>query len=444
VNYFVILEDIGARKQTESLLARQRDDLERRVQLRSAELQRSESRLRTIFDTVPVAICEEDWSEVQRLLLDVRAQGVVDVATHLAAHPELVRACMRAVHVRQRNRQATALYEQLDGAYPLFDLQASQRGARDPGPFVDELVALWNGQRHISAKQVLHVRPEGTSDGQGVDVSLMMTVALPVLDDSDGMALICLADISEIDRLNAELDRSVAKLRQANQELETFTYSVSHDLKAPLRGIDGYSRLLMSEHKDRLDEEGRLFLSNIRQATQHMGALIDDLLTYSRLERRSQTLAEIELAGFVAEVLAPVRTELASRARPAVDLVVQVPAGLRARGDVQGLTLSLRNLVDNALKFSHGQDAPRVVVSATRVEDGVRLQVQDNGVGFDMKFHDRIFAIFQRLHRAEDYPGTGVGLAIVHTAMDRMGGRAWADSQPGHGATFYLELPEPA
>jgi PAS domain S-box-containing protein len=444
VNYFVILEDIGARKQTEALLARQRDDLERRVQLRSAELQRSESRLRTIFDTVPVAICEEDWSEVQRLLLDVRAQGVVDVAAHLAAHPELVRACLRAVHVRQRNRQATALYEQLAGAYPLFDLQASQRGARDPGPFVDELVALWNGQRQFSAKQVLHVQPAGASEGQGQDVSLMMTVALPTLDDADGMALICMADISEIDRLNAELDRSVAKLRQANLELETFTYSVSHDLKAPLRGIDGYSRLLMSEHKSRLDEEGHLFLSNIRQATQHMGALIDDLLTYSRLERRNQTLAQIELAGFVADVLAPVRTELTSRPGPAVDLVVQVPAGLCAHGDVQGLTLSLRNLVDNGLKFSRGQAAPRVVVSATRVEDGVRLQVQDNGVGFDMKFHDRIFAIFQRLHRAEDYPGTGVGLAIVHKAMDRMGGRAWADSQPGQGATFYLELPESA
>ena len=242
-----------------------------------------------------------------------------------------------------------------------------------------------------------------------------------------------------VQRRTAELDRSVAQLRQANQELETFTYSVSHDLKAPLRGIDGYSRLLLSDHQDRLDDEGRAFLGHIRQATQHMGVLIDDLLTYSRLERRDLTLNPLPLAALVDSALVGFQPDLAARG---VRLDIHIPPDLQARADAQGLTMSVRNLLDNALKFSATRQPPHITITGTRTEDGVLLAFQDNGLGFDMRFHDRIFAIFQRLHRAEDYPGTGVGLAIVRKAMERMGGRVWAVSQPGQGATFTLQLPE--
>jgi signal transduction histidine kinase len=233
----------------------------------------------------------------------------------------------------------------------------------------------------------------------------------------------------------------VMSTRQANKELETFTYSVSHDLKAPLRGIDGYSRLLLTDHRDQLDEEGREFLSHIRRATQHMGVLIDDLLSYSRLERRELTLAPLALAELVDGVLEPYRNDLAGQS---MELRVELPPGLCALGDAQGLAIALRNLVDNAIKFSRDRRPPRIEISAARVGTAVRLAVRDNGPGFDMKFHDRIFAIFQRLHRAEDYPGTGVGLAIVRKAMERMGGRVWAESAPGQGATFTIELPEAA
>jgi signal transduction histidine kinase len=139
----------------------------------------------------------------------------------------------------------------------------------------------------------------------------------------------------------------------------------------------------------------------------------------------------------VAAVVAGLKPDLDAAG---VQLEVQVDPGLQTRADEKGLTMALRNLLDNAVKFSRTRLPPRITITATRSKDAVELAVQDNGIGFDMKFHDRIFSIFQRLHRAEDYPGTGIGLAIVHKAVERMGGRVWATSQPGEGATFTLQL----
>jgi signal transduction histidine kinase len=241
--------------------------------------------------------------------------------------------------------------------------------------------------------------------------------------------------------LNADLERRVvartAELEAKNRELETFTYSVSHDLKAPLRGIDGYSRLLQEDHGDRLDEDGRRFLASVRHATQQMGQLIDDLLAYSQLERRALTFAPLRPRA-VFDAL-PIAYEDEIQARGAV-LSVDLP-DVAVRADANGLSQVLRNLIDNALKFTRGVNPPRIEVGG-RVADGkYLLWVRDNGIGFDMKFVDRIFDIFQRLHRAEDYPGTGIGLAIVRKALERMDGRVWAESRPGCGATFFVELP---
>jgi PAS domain S-box-containing protein len=426
--------DITARRQAEDEVRRLAVDLEQRVRMRTAELARSEARYRTIFETVPVSIGEEDWSAVQHLLRELRARGVIDGPAYFAAHPDFVQQCLSAVRVVRLNRKALNLHDAHGKQSELRDLQAFYPTPQDLPQFVGELEALWHGQRVHTAKKSL---PSLT----GRPLQLMMTMSLPAIDDEDGTALVCLVDISEIDRLNAELDRSLARLRQVNQELETFTYSVSHDLKAPLRGIDGYSRLLLTDHQAQLDEEGRRFLANIRQATQHMAVLIDDLLAYSRLERRDLILADLRLAPLVEGVLATYRQQGSAQG---LELRVEMPADLHARADAQGLTIALRNLVDNALKFSRHTQAPRIRIVGSRSAGLVHLAVHDNGAGFDMRFHDRIFAIFQRLHRAEDYPGTGVGLAIVRKAMERMGGRVWGESHPGQGATFTLELPEVA
>ena len=246
----------------------------------------------------------------------------------------------------------------------------------------------------------------------------------------------------EIRSLNTELEQRVAdrtaELEGKHREMEAFTYSVSHDLKAPLRGIDGYSRLLESDHADRLDEEGRFFVSMIRKATTHMGDLIDDLLAYSRVERGRPRLGPVEPASLLATVLDGAAGEVAAGA---VALTRSVESGLGVVGEREGLVLALRNLLDNALKFTAGRPGRQIEVGVRRAGGHALFWVRDNGPGFNMRYHDRIFEIFQRLHRVEEFPGTGVGLAIVRKAVERMHGRVWAESAPGQGATFYIELP---
>ncbi len=247
---------------------------------------------------------------------------------------------------------------------------------------------------------------------------------------------------NEVLRLNAELEERVqirtAELAAINKELETFTYSVSHDLKAPLRGIDGYSRLLLEDHLSQLDEEGQLFLHNVRKGVEQMSQLIEDLLAYSRMERRGLQGIPIGMRVLMERILAERAEDIqATGAQVRLEL-----ADLEARADPEGLAMVLRNLLDNALKFRHPDQAPRVEIRGQATGGLIQIAIQDEGIGFDMRFHDRIFEIFQRLQRAEDYPGTGIGLAIVRKAMLRMGGRIWAESAPGQGTTFFLELPQ--
>lgn len=237
--------------------------------------------------------------------------------------------------------------------------------------------------------------------------------------------------------LEARVAERTAELQALNQSLESFVYSVSHDLKAPLRGVDGYSRLLEDDCAERLDEEGRLFVANIRSGVARMGELIDDLLEYSRMERRNLTLDPVNPSELVEQLLAARSDELAENR---VTVHSDLPA-LHVLADPSGLGIALRNLVDNAIKFSKNTAEPRIDIGGRCEGDMALIWVRDNGIGFDMKYHDRIFEIFQRLHRLEDYPGTGIGLALVRKAMQRMGGRAWAESRPGEGATFYLALP---
>ncbi len=236
----------------------------------------------------------------------------------------------------------------------------------------------------------------------------------------------------------AQLAAANAELATANRELESFSYTVSHDLRAPLRGIDGYSSLLLEDHTTELTPEARRCLDLVRQNTQQMGQLVDDLLDFARLNRRpveKQPVRTGELARRVVE-------ELQSAER---DRQVQVAFGALpdCRADEAMLRQVYRNLVANAFKFTRKSDRPVIEIGSCErngEDEPTTYFVKDNGVGFDMKYTGKLFGVFQRLHRPEDYEGTGVGLAIVERIVQRHGGRVWAESAAGQGATFYFTL----
>ncbi|RAU17391.1 hypothetical protein DN062_13290 [Nitrincola tibetensis] len=238
------------------------------------------------------------------------------------------------------------------------------------------------------------------------------------------------------DVLEQRVEERTNALEAANQELEAFTYSVSHDLKAPLRGIDGYSQLLMEAYRNQLDEEGITFLRNIRDGVGQMHQLIEDLLSYSRIERKALQTQSFDVSLFVKEL---VEYSLKADPHPKAKITIGIPP-CQLELDPDGFALVMRNVLTNALKFSINQQLPRVEIRGRVTDTRFVLEIEDNGVGFDMKYHDRIFQIFQRLHRREDFPGTGVGLALVKKAMQRMGGEVRAESEPGKGALFILEF----
>lgn len=242
----------------------------------------------------------------------------------------------------------------------------------------------------------------------------------------------------KVEERTQQLNDSVQRLQTVNRELESFTYSASHDLRTPLRGIEGFSTLLLDEHAAQLDDQGRDYLQRIQRATRHMSQLVNDLLAYSRLQQMTEQIEPVQLPVFVQTVAAPFCDELEARQGR---LSVEMPEDLRVQADPKGLAIVLRNLIDNALKFTPANAAPRIRIEAQPLADRVRLSVSDQGIGFDMKHHDRIFGMFQRLHRQDQIPGTGIGLALVKKAVERMGGHIRAEAVPGQGARFEVDLP---
>ncbi|MBN2523082.1 MAG: GHKL domain-containing protein, partial [Bacteroidales bacterium] len=245
-------------------------------------------------------------------------------------------------------------------------------------------------------------------------------------------------NVQLIENLEKKVNERTSQLQVVNKELETFTYSVSHDLKAPLRGIDGYSKLLYDLYKPNLNKEAQYFIETIRSSTLQMNQLIDDLLSYSRLERSQLTRERIKIKDFVKSVLSIYNADLEVGN---FKIIINI-ADVELIADPKGLTIALRNLIENALKFTRGRAEPSIQVEVEEKDLSWIISVNDNGIGFDMQYHQKIFEIFQRLQRVEDFPGTGIGLAMVSKAMHRMQGRVWAESTPGMGSTFYLEIPK--
>lgn len=255
-------------------------------------------------------------------------------------------------------------------------------------------------------------------------------------------AVVAFSDITErkasdyaIRKLNDDLARRAAELAAANRELESFSYSVSHDLRAPLRSIDGFSQALLEDYGEGLDAVGKDYLRRVRAASQRMGTLIDDMLALSRLTRGEMIRTEVDLSEIAGKIASGLKASDPGRH---VEFVIQ--QGLTASGDARLLEAVLQNLLGNAWKFTSQAPSSRIEFGETAVGEETAYFVRDNGAGFDMAYVGKLFGAFQRLHAATEFPGNGIGLATVQRIVHRHGGRVWAEGEVGKGATFYFTL----
>jgi PAS domain S-box-containing protein len=242
-------------------------------------------------------------------------------------------------------------------------------------------------------------------------------------------------DVTEKRKAEQEIVMRSMELEAANKELESFSYSVSHDLRAPLRGIEGFSQALEEDYQHQLDQTAKDYLRRIRAATHRMGELIDDLLNLSRVTRAEMYREQVDLSRLASEILQEFTAH-----EPARRISLQVSPGLKAEGDVRLIRVALQNIIGNAWKFTSKLAEPQIEISETHLNGDHVYFVRDNGVGFDQAYASRLFGAFQRLHTVSEFPGTGIGLATVQRIIHRHGGRVWAEGIVDRGATVYFTL----
>ena len=374
-----------------------------------------------------------DRAQAERLVRqsEARFRGFLEAA------PDAVVVTDTAGRIALVNSQTERLF-----GYPRNALVGQPVEMLVPERFRQDHVGYRAGYAAAPVARMMRARLElygARRDGSEFPAAISLS---PVQTAEGAMIIADIRDVTDqreaerhLQELNLRLERDNAALDALNKELEAFSYSVSHDLRAPLRAIDGFSQAVIEDAADRLDPASRGYLDRVRQAAQRMGLLIDDLLKLARIARTELSLDEVDLSALGHAVAREIGE--ADPARPARIVVAE---GLVARADPRLLRIALENLVGNAWKFTAGRDPAEIRIGRAEHDGETAFFVRDNGVGFDMAYADKLFGAFQRLHDAKQFPGTGVGLATVQRIVRKHGGRIWAESAPGQGAAFYFTL----
>jgi PAS domain S-box-containing protein len=421
-----VIFDITERKRAEEEVRRLNEELEQRVAERTVRLQtaltkleergrrirESERRFKQLFENSVDALFVHDE---QGRFVDCNTQAcralgysreelldlsVADLATHLISREE------------RRERKGNTLWERAMRIQPgkIAGFEENELRRRDGSTFPVEVGV---GAIEYEGRHLIIASARDTTERKRAE--------------------------EELQQLNEELEQRVrsrtAQLEAFNSELEAFSYSVSHDLRAPLRAIDGFSQILLEAYEDKLDEEGSIYLRRTREASQRMGQLIDDLLELSRMTRGEMSRKRVDLSELAMKIVDEYR-----RDQPERHVETVIEQELVAKGDEGLLRMVLENLLGNAWKFTRDQPHPKIEFGIIDCADAPAYFVRDNGVGFDMAYVNKLFGAFQRLHHASEFEGSGIGLATVQRIIHRHGGQVWANGEIGQGATFFFTL----
>ncbi|MGE5429951.1 MAG: PAS domain S-box protein [Syntrophomonadaceae bacterium] len=410
-------------------------------------LQDNEKRYKSLFEYSPISIWEEDFSIIKSHIDLLKTTGITDFRDYLEKYPEEVTQSIEMVRILDINEATLELFEaekkeDIINAFPGIAEQESYRVQRE------SITAIAEGKTRFEVSSVRR-----TLKGKEIHVYIRWNVA-EGFEDTYGKVLVSIVDITELkkteealkesneelNKLNEELEDRVKKrteqLEAANKELEAFSYSVSHDLKAPLRAIDGFSQILLDDYAPQFNPEAKKFLNIISKNAGQMEQLIEDLLSFSKIYNREKNEVVINMDAMVKSITDQVLKDNGSRS--ILFTIKDLPEAVGDRPMLQQVWI---NLISNAVKFTKDRETALIEIGGEKRENELVYYIKDNGTGFNMEYAYKLFGVFQRLHPASEFEGTGVGLAIVQRILRRHEGKIWAEAEQSKGATFFFSIP---